>query len=406
MKRSIITTIVCLTATLLFQLSVQAEDVLLTCSDGTTVMDVGDIVECVIDPAGDADLYEFFATDGDIILLTLTDRTGSTPSPCVQLFFENEPDPIDGWCAQETGVAHELLLDQTGLYKFLITENGDNSIVNYRVALQRLFPPPPEARTLVFDEVIPDQTIDPVPDSDVFLFDGIANDFIRITLTDRTGSTPSPCIQLFDPDMTQIDAWCAQETGVSHQLTLGATGTYTVVIRESGDNSDATYNLGLQCISGTCDGDFTCKGKKATIVGTAGDNVIIGTDGDDVIVGLGGNDIIYGLEGDDRICGGLGDDTIYGGTGNDLLFGDEGNDVIFGENGRDLLYGGEGNDSLDGGNWLDKLFGGKGNDTLEGGNNDDELMGGGGIDVCDGGNHDTGDVTDGTCECTVDIELP
>ena len=375
MRRSIITTIVCLIATLLFQMSVQAEDVLLPCSDGTTVMVVGDIVECLIDPVGDADLYEFSATAGDIILLTLIDRTSGYFDPYIRVF---DPDrvQIDDWWADETGVAHQLLLDQTGQYTFLITDIGDNQTGTYRVALQRFSPPPPEARTLVFNEVLADQTIDPTPDSDVFLFDGNTDDWIRITLTDRTSGYFHPCIRVFDPDMVQIDDWCADETGVAREFTLESNGNYTVVISDSGDNQEGTYNLGLQCLSGECPPPHPlCSGQEATIVGTEGDNVIIGTDGDDVIVGLGGNDIIYGLDGKDRICGGDGDDTIYGGLGNDRLFGGNGNDILRGEGGARYPKGNDGNDTLDGGSWNDTLIGGFGNDTLAGSNGDDELVG-------------------------------
>lgn len=48
----------------------------------------------------------------------------------------------------------------------------------------------------------------------------------------------------------------------------------------------------------------TCFGKRATIVGTPGDDRLVGTGGRDVIVGRGGDDVILGRGGRDRICGG------------------------------------------------------------------------------------------------------
>src|SRR6266566_954924 len=63
----------------------------------------------------------------------------------------------------------------------------------------------------------------------------------------------------------------------------------------------------------------TCDAQPATIVGTAGNDVLRGTSGPDVIVGLGGNDVIDGLGGDDIICGGAGDDALFGHRGNDVL---------------------------------------------------------------------------------------
>ena len=76
-----------------------------------------------------------------------------------------------------------------------------------------------------------------------------------------------------------------------------------------------------------------CKGKKATIVGTAGADRIRGTKRADVIVGLGGND---------RISGGRRRDIICGGPGNDTISGDGGFDTLAGNGDRDVLKGGNG----------------------------------------------------------------
>ena len=52
-------------------------------------------------------------------------------------------------------------------------------------------------------------------------------------------------------------------------------------------------------------------GKHATIVGTAGNDVIVGKKASDVIYGGGGDDRISGgPNGNDTICGGPGDDKI------------------------------------------------------------------------------------------------
>jgi Ca2+-binding RTX toxin-like protein len=55
-----------------------------------------------------------------------------------------------------------------------------------------------------------------------------------------------------------------------------------------------------------------CEGKSATVVGTAGPDVLTGTDGVDVIVGLGGNDRVHGLGGNDKICVGSANDLASG----------------------------------------------------------------------------------------------
>jgi Ca2+-binding RTX toxin-like protein len=121
-----------------------------------------------------------------------------------------------------------------------------------------------------------------------------------------------------------------------------------------------------------------CHGKKATIVGTSGDDVIHGTDKADVIWGGPGNDKIYGGLGNDIICGGFGDDLIHGGRGNDWIEGGAGTDRVFGDLGDDHVSGGGGD--------RDEVSGGLGIDTVNGGpGNEDLVRGDYGYDRMDGG---------------------
>lgn len=161
-----------------------------------------------------------------------------------------------------------------------------------------------------------------------------------------------------------------------------------------------------------------CNGRRATIKGTPGDDVIVGTPGDDVIVARSGNDQIDGGGGFDVICGGSGNDTLIGGIGDDELHGGLGNDVLDGGPGDDLLkgsagddeliggdgddalrggtgndiliefggrnvhLGGPGNDQIQGGWWIDRMYGGPGDDTIRGRGDQDLISGGPGTDTC------------------------
>ncbi len=132
----------------------------------------------------------------------------------------------------------------------------------------------------------------------------------------------------------------------------------------------------------------TCRGQKATIVGTPGNDVIIGTSGPDVIVGLGGKDIIRGRGGNDIICGNGGADRIYGNGGDDIISGGGGNDRLYGKSGSDTIYGGRGRDVLRGAKGQDKLYGNGGKDRLYGGSSGDRLFGGKSSDYLEGGKGD------------------
>jgi Tol biopolymer transport system component len=119
-----------------------------------------------------------------------------------------------------------------------------------------------------------------------------------------------------------------------------------------------------------------CGRARATIVGTAGGDVLVGTPGNDVIVGLGGNDQIRGGGGRDIICGGSGRDRVSGAGGNDRIIGGPGDDRLDGGPGNDDLSGNGGNDSLTGGSGKDKLSGNSGRDRLDGGSDRDRCNGG------------------------------
>ena len=68
----------------------------------------------------------------------------------------------------------------------------------------------------------------------------------------------------------------------------------------------------------------SCKGKRATIVGTRQGEELVGTPRRDVIAALAGNDSVNGRGGKDVICGGRGDDKLRGGPGRDVLSGGPG----------------------------------------------------------------------------------
>lgn len=130
---------------------------------------------------------------------------------------------------------------------------------------------------------------------------------------------------------------------------------------------------------------WTCQAQVATIVGTAGDDILTGTDGDDVVWLLSGIDTFHGGKGNDVVCGGPGRDSIYGEEGDDQLYGDDGSDYnIVGGPGDDVIHGGTGDEfnlhgddfHQDGGS--DEVYGDGGADTIHG-------EPGAGVDLYDGG---------------------
>jgi len=155
----------------------------------------------------------------------------------------------------------------------------------------------------------------------------------------------------------------------------------------NGQRLDERYAAGSGVIRRPLTGSASlyCNGRRATIVGTNGDDVLIGTPADDVIVSLAGNDRILGEKGNDVICSGAGSDTVFAGPGDDEVRAGSGNDRAYGGNGDDRMWGQAGNDVLEGNDGDDALQGGTGNDRMRGDFGRDYLSGGPGSDYLDGG---------------------
>ncbi len=98
------------------------------------------------------------------------------------------------------------------------------------------------------------------------------------------------------------------ESATSHQLSVTVTDA-------GGLSHTETLNIGVT-------------NQSATIVGTAGIDVLTGTSEEDTISGLGGNDTLNGGAGNDTLDGGAGNDAMSGGSGNDTYVVDAAGDTV------------------------------------------------------------------------------
>lgn len=152
-------------------------------------------------------------------------------------------------------------------------------------------------------------------------------------------------------------------------------GTIRNTATVKGDQKDPVSSNNKATATTRVLGAPTCHGVTATVVGTAGNDVLVGTPGPDVIVGLGGDDRIVARAGRDLICAGAGNDYIGAGSAADRVFAGAGRDRLLGRGGPDLLKGSSGNDVLKGGRGSDRLRGGSGFDRCVGGAGADSIRG-------------------------------
>ena len=81
---------------------------------------------------------------------------------------------------------------------------------------------------------------------DLFFFQGSNADTIAVQAARQSGG--NPCIQLFDPDGVLMDGICGSTT-TRIDIDLDQTGTYSILVFESSNNSTMGYGLSLERIA-------------------------------------------------------------------------------------------------------------------------------------------------------------
>src|SRR5690349_7087303 len=101
-----------------------------------------------------------------------------------------------------------------------------------------------------------------------------------------------------------------------------------IVTRVTTVTAAATITLGLLTFPAEAATPRSADGRRCTVVGTPGGDVLVAKAKGDVLCGLGGDDILVGGAGAEVLDGGAGDDVLRGGTGADLLIGGRGVDTV------------------------------------------------------------------------------
>ena len=230
-----------------------------------------------------------------------------------------------------------------------------------------------------------DDTPDPVSEGGILTYTvavrnllvGPTNDASNVVVTDRLDN------QLDFVSVQTTQGICDRKgPNISCELgtvLAGQTQTVTILVRPrragtiantaqvtSPQDTNPANNADTE-VTTVVGGGPSCAGRTATILGTAGDDVITGTDRRDVIVSFGGDDTVFALGGNDIVCSKAGDDVVRGGSGGDRLIGGTGHDKLAGKSGNDVLKGKKGRDRLRGGGGSDVLNGGSGRDSCKGG---------------------------------------
>ena len=216
---------------------------------------------CVITVA-DLDSFVFSAAANDQVRIAAAKTGGGYYAlPCVELL---DPDhvPVGGTvCTQNIQIDQKLT--KPGYYTIVVNESGNDDTVNYDLSLTRIFPFQPGASAIKYGQVLSDE-INPAADLDPFTFFGSVGDVIRITATKTGGGYYAlVCVEVFQPDSTLLGQKLCTNSVQTPDTTLTQAGRYMILVSVSGNADILTYNLGLQCLAGSCKTTLSCTLKDA-----------------------------------------------------------------------------------------------------------------------------------------------
>lgn len=108
----------------------------------------------------------------------------------------------------------------------------------------------PTDQPIAFGDVLSGSTcrIDPVGDADIYRINASLGDVIRITAVDISGSPfLGVCIELLDPSNTRVGSVSCIDVSLQFSPpALPATGVYTLIVSEWGNDGATPYNLSLE----------------------------------------------------------------------------------------------------------------------------------------------------------------
>jgi hypothetical protein len=202
----------------------------------------GDLVNCAINAIGDTDVFRFAGVSGE----SVTAHVAKLSGPGFMCLTISRPDgtALHAGCVQSLVTAK---LNQTGTYSIRVLD-FTNATVVYALALERVAPPSPTARSIEYGETLRDE-INAIADTDLFFFQGLAGTTVSVAAAKLIGAG-FPCFAIYRPDGTLFSPGSCMQVGVTQ--TLNQTGTYTIKVADLGNDQIVTYGVTLQCVSGTC----------------------------------------------------------------------------------------------------------------------------------------------------------
>jgi uncharacterized repeat protein (TIGR03803 family) len=229
-----------------------------------TPIDDGEVFagpNCTLQSPGDVDSFIFAAYSGQTFHMAVAINGSAPTNICLTLYDPNAVQIFSG-CSSvgypryQNSVVNDQVLTVTGTYTIAITETGSGTL-NYGVALERLYPFPPNAQEVNLGVQV-DGDIIPLTDSNAFTFPSATTGTARASATLPGSANQNLCMTVFLPDGTQVQTKCTSIGYPNYVYTIQIDftptedGTSMAFLQVAGNDGTASYTFEASCLIGTC----------------------------------------------------------------------------------------------------------------------------------------------------------
>jgi len=208
---------------------------------------------CDISPSSDIDSFSFYGVAGDDVRILMRgngffDGSLELRDPTSALVTQNSCSASGSGCT----VTLISTLTLSGTYTILASDSGSNDTSSYVLQLELV---PSVAAEVIRPNSSDSDSSSPATDIDQYAFEGVSGDVVRIVASgngffDTKIEVVAPSGVIFhNQSCFGGGSGCSLTTP---NLTLTSTGTYHILVSDSGSEDTSSYSITLQCISGSC----------------------------------------------------------------------------------------------------------------------------------------------------------
>jgi hypothetical protein len=224
-----------------------------------TPLTCGQTAASSLSAVGEQDLYSFTAAVGDRATIRLV-RTSGEMDPYLELYGPqgSRLDYSYSYAGNYTSI--DATLTTAGVYTVVVSDNGNDETGAYNLTYQRL-DQPCNATPLTCGQTL--SGVLTIPGQQYFhTFTAEASDPVTIRMAVTAGAM-NPSLELFGPDGASIASeYTDWGTYASLDKLLPATGVYTVIASDAGNDEAGHYRLIWQHLSDPCNATELVDGER------------------------------------------------------------------------------------------------------------------------------------------------